>query len=186
MKIASALLFRSSSSNVDNEEEVDDYLDDDDEKDVVVYVDIGEILDSHYNEARLSLEIEERNVATEPLPRSERERTLNATLNNEDSDSDNDICNLVAHIHLPRHLRCTCHSLNLIGIRTIRPIILAESCNYFYMIRPLAEFYIFLCCIRPKAESNNEIKSHSAKNFCILFIRPRYFFCMIRPKQKNV
>ena len=54
------------------------------------------------------------------------------------------------------------------------------------MIRPLAEFCIFLCCIRPEAESNNEIKLHSAKNFCILFIRPRYFFCMIRPKQNYV
>jgi hypothetical protein len=93
------------SSNVDNEDEEDDYLDDDDEEDDVVYVDIGEILDNHYREARLSLEIEERNVATEPLPRSEQE----VTLNNEDSDSDNDICNLVAHIHLPRHFRCKCH-----------------------------------------------------------------------------
>jgi hypothetical protein len=55
-------------SNVDNEDEVDDYLDGDDEEDDVVYVDIGEILDSHYNEARLSLEIEERNGNTEPLP----------------------------------------------------------------------------------------------------------------------
>lgn len=49
------------SSNVDNEEEVDDYLDEEDEEDDVVYVDIGEILDSHYNEARLSMEIEEIN-----------------------------------------------------------------------------------------------------------------------------
>ncbi|XP_045029271.1 uncharacterized protein LOC116923342 [Daphnia magna] len=110
------------SSNVDNEEEVDDYLDDDDEEDDVVYVDIGEILDSHYNEARLSLEIEERNGATEQLPRSEKEGTLNATLNNEDSDSDNDICNIVAHIHLPRHFRCTCHSLNLIATTDVKNI----------------------------------------------------------------
>jgi hypothetical protein len=56
------------SSNVHNEDEEDDYLDDDDEEDDVVYVDKGEILDSYYNEARLSLEIEERYGTTEPLP----------------------------------------------------------------------------------------------------------------------
>ena len=100
------------SSNVHSEDEEDDYLDEDDEEDDVVYVEIGEILDSHYREraARLSLEIEERNVAIEQLPRSEQE------------DSDNEICNLVAHINLPRHFRCTCHSLNLIATTDVKNI----------------------------------------------------------------
>lgn len=104
------------SSNVDSEDEEDDYLDEDDEEDDVVYVDIGEILDSHYREreARLSLEIEERNVVIEPLPRSEQEDS--------DNDSDNEICNLVAHIHLPRYFRCTCHSLNLIATTDVKNI----------------------------------------------------------------
>lgn len=38
------------------------------------------------------------------------------------SDSDNEVCDDDALIHLPRHFRCTCHSLNLIATTDMKKI----------------------------------------------------------------
>lgn len=69
-------------------------------------------------------------------------------------------------------------SLREIGIRTIRPIFLAELFNYFYTIWPSAELYFFLLylSIYQMQQLN---KSHLAKNCCLFLFGYVFFFSMV-------
>ena len=86
--------------NAEEKETDDDHSGDSDQDEEMLYIDIGEIFDA-----------QERGMAM-PLPQEE----LGNLNNNSDSEQEEE------RIVLPRHHRCTCHSLNLIATTDVLKI----------------------------------------------------------------
>ncbi|XP_057377361.1 uncharacterized protein LOC130698693 [Daphnia carinata] len=95
----------------------DDLISDEDDSEDVIYVDIGLILD-HRNNIQVDVESGESCGLAVPTQESE----IKATQDEMEFDSDSDICDVGGRIFLPRHFRCTCHSLNLIATADVKTI----------------------------------------------------------------
>ncbi|KZS05426.1 Uncharacterized protein APZ42_031386, partial [Daphnia magna] len=91
----------------DEQYEEDNYNDDDDDEEDVIYIDIGEIL-NRPNETEPSIEME-RDDENENAQR--------------DDGAGSDISDVEPHIKLPRNVRYTCNTLNLIATVNVNKIL---------------------------------------------------------------
>lgn len=93
-----------------DEYQEDEFIDEEDDDENVVYIEIGEIL-NHGHQNHLQTEGDEEN--------EQRMSIGNENTGEDDVDSDQE----ESQIRLPRHFRCTCHTLNLIATTDVKNIV---------------------------------------------------------------